>query len=149
MLARRYATTRPAMIVAGGSSMYKGTAGWQASRANACLPALTGQLGIAGGGLGPRHGTGTHFTSITGDSRRPAGRYVPNQMSRIADALGDGTVRVLLLAGTDMTSSFGDAARVGEGARAARPRRELRPVHERHGAAVRAHRAAGNSRSRW
>ena len=114
-LARRYATTRPAMIVAGGSSMYKGTAGWQASRAIACLPALTGQLGMAGGGLGPRHGTGTHFTSITEDSRRPAGRYVPNQMSRIADALGDGTVRVLLLAGTDMTSSFADAGRVGEG----------------------------------
>ena len=29
-LARRYAATRPAMIVIGGSSMYKGTAGWQA-----------------------------------------------------------------------------------------------------------------------
>ena len=72
-LARRYATTRPAMIVTGGSSMYKGTAGWQASRAIACLPALTGHLGIAGGGLGPRHGAGTHFTSITEDSRGPPG----------------------------------------------------------------------------
>ena len=114
-LARRYATTRPATIVVGGSSMYKGTAGWQASRAISCLPALTGSLGIPGGGLGPRHGTGTHFTSITADDRRPPGRYVPNQMSRISDALVDGTVRVLVLAGTDMTSSFADAGRVAEG----------------------------------
>ena len=36
-------------------------------------------------------------------------------MSRIADALVDGTVRVLVLAGTDMTSSFADAGRVAEG----------------------------------
>ena len=114
-LARRYATTKPAMIVAGGSSMYKGTAGWQASRAISCLPPLTGNLGIPGGGLGPRHGTGTHFTSITADSRRPPGRYVPNQMSRIADALVDGSVKVLMLAGTDMMSSFADSGRVAEG----------------------------------
>ena len=39
-LARRYAATRPAMIVLGGSSMHKGGNGWQASRAIACLPAL-------------------------------------------------------------------------------------------------------------
>ena len=114
-LARRYAATRPAMIVIGGSSMYKGTAGWQASRAISCLPAVTGNLGIPGGGFGPRHGAGTHFTSIAADDRRPPGRYVPNQMSRIADALVDGTVRVLVLAGTDMTSSFADAGRVAEG----------------------------------
>ena len=114
-LARRYAATRPAMIVIGGSSMYKGTAGWQASRAISCLPAVTGNLGIPGGGFGPRHGAGTHFTSIAADERRPPGRYVPNQMSRIADALVDGTVRVLVLAGTDMTSSFADAGRVAEG----------------------------------
>ncbi len=114
-LARRYATTKPAMIVIGGSSMYKGTAGWQASRAIACLPALTGNLGIPGGGFGPRHGAGTHFANITADDRRPPGRYVPNQMSRIADALVDGTVRVLVLAGTDMLSSFADAGRVAEG----------------------------------
>ena len=114
-LARRYAATRPAMIVIGGSSMYKGTAGWQASRAISCLPAVTGNLGIPGGGFGPRHGAGTHFTSIAADDRRPPGRYVPNQMSRISDALVDGTVRVLVLAGTDMTSSFADAGRVAEG----------------------------------
>src|SRR5262249_24638053 len=56
-LARRYATTRPAMIVIGGSSMYKGANGWQAGRAVACLPALTGDLGVPGGGFGPRHGS--------------------------------------------------------------------------------------------
>lgn len=114
-LARRYAMTKPSMIVIGGSSMYKGTAGWQASRAISCLPPLTGNLGIPGGGFGPRHGAGTHFTSITADDRRPPGRYVPNQMSRIGDALVDGSVRVLMLAGTDMTSSFADAGRVAEG----------------------------------
>jgi anaerobic selenocysteine-containing dehydrogenase len=36
-------------------------------------------------------------------------------MSRIGDALVDGTVRVLMLAGTDMMSSFADAGRVAEG----------------------------------
>src|SRR5438445_3738653 len=39
-LARRYATTRPSMIVLGGSSMHKGANGWTAGRAVACLPAL-------------------------------------------------------------------------------------------------------------
>ena len=37
--------------------MHKGGNGWQASRAVACLPALTGNLGVAGGGFGPRHGS--------------------------------------------------------------------------------------------
>jgi anaerobic selenocysteine-containing dehydrogenase len=117
-LARRYATTKPAMIVIGGSSMYKGTHGWHGSRAIACLPALTGNLGIPGGGFGPRHGASAHGQAlghISEDERRLPGRYVPNQMSRIADALVDGTVRVLLLFGTDMLSSFADAGRVAKG----------------------------------
>src|SRR5262249_48943461 len=59
-LARLYATRKPASIVLGGASMFKHRGGWQASRAVACLPALTGQYGIAGGGLGPRHRGGTH-----------------------------------------------------------------------------------------
>jgi anaerobic selenocysteine-containing dehydrogenase len=113
-LARRYARTRPAMIVIGGSSMYKGTAGWQASRAVSCLPPLTGNLGIPGAGFGPRHGTGTHFTNITAEDRRPPGRYVPNQMSRMTEALSDGTVRVLMLGGTDMLSSFADSGRLAD-----------------------------------
>ena len=115
-LARRYATTKPAMILLGGSSMYKGAHGWQGARAVACLPALTGNLGIPGGGLGPRHGAASHgqgLASIAARERRPPGDYVPNQMPRITEALEGGRVRVLLLFGTDMVSSFADAGRVG------------------------------------
>ena len=88
-LARRYATTRPAMIVIGGSSMHKGTNGWQGGRAVACLPALTGNLGIPGGGLGPRHGSTSHgqaLASIVPTTPRPPGTYIPNQMSRMIEA---------------------------------------------------------------
>jgi anaerobic selenocysteine-containing dehydrogenase len=118
ILARRYAATRPAMILLGGSSMHKGVHGWQAGRAVACLPALTGNLGIPGGGLGPRHGAASHgqaLTDIVARERRPPGRYVPNQMSRITEALVAGQVRLLLLFGTDMLSSFADAGRVADG----------------------------------
>jgi anaerobic selenocysteine-containing dehydrogenase len=117
-LARRYASTRPAMIVVGGSSMHKASNGWQAARAIACLPALTGQVGIAGGGLGPRHGAslrGQVLGNIVALERRPPGDDVPNQMSRITESLVSGRVRVLLLFGTDMLSSFADANRVAEG----------------------------------
>ena len=117
-LARRYATTRPAMIVVGGSSMHKASNGWHAARAIACLPALTGQVGIAGGGLGPRHGAslrGQVLGNVQAVERRPPGDDVPNQMSRITDALVSGRVRVLLLFGTDMLSSFADANRVATG----------------------------------
>jgi anaerobic selenocysteine-containing dehydrogenase len=106
------------MILLGGSSMHKGANGWQAGRAVGCLPAITGNLGVAGGGLGPRHGSSAHgqeLTTIVASERRPPGRYVPNQMSRITEALLDRTVRVLLLFGTDMLSSFADAERVAEG----------------------------------
>src|SRR5215510_751010 len=117
-LARRYAETRPAMIVLGGSSMHKGANGWHGARAVGCLPALTGNLGVPGGGFGPRHGARTHgqdLTDITALDRRPPGRYVPNQMSRVTEALVEGEVRALLLFGTDMLSSFADARRVAEG----------------------------------
>ena len=117
-LARRYATTKPAMIVLGGSSMHKGSNGWQGGRAVACLPALTGNLGVPGGGLGPRHGSATHgqaLASIAAPDRRPPGDYIPNQMSRVTEALLERRVRVLLLFGTDMLSSFADAGRVAEG----------------------------------
>jgi anaerobic selenocysteine-containing dehydrogenase len=117
-LARRYAGIKPAMILLGGSSMHKGANGWQAARAVGCLPALTGNLGVAGGGFGPRHGGATHgqaLSSIVALERRLPGRYVPNQMSQITEALVDGTVRVLLLFGTDMLSSFADARRVAQG----------------------------------
>ncbi|HXH83455.1 MAG TPA: molybdopterin-dependent oxidoreductase, partial [Candidatus Tectomicrobia bacterium] len=117
-LARRYAGTRRAMILLGGSSMHKGAHGWTGARAVACLPALTGSLGIPGAGLGPRHGAAAHgqaLSSIVAEERRPPGRYIPNQMPRITDALLDGRLRVMLLFGTDMLSSFADAGRVAEG----------------------------------
>jgi anaerobic selenocysteine-containing dehydrogenase len=117
-LARRYAGTRPAMILMGGSSMHKGGNAWQAARAIACLPALAGHLGVPGGGLGPRHGAASHgqaLSDITEPERRPPGSYVPNQMPRVIDALVDGRVRVLLLFGTDMLSSFADAGRLATG----------------------------------
>ena len=64
------------MIVVGGASMYKHRYGWQPGRAIATLPALTGQLGMPGGGLGPRHRsfpTGDHFADLSAAERRPAG----------------------------------------------------------------------------
>ena len=117
-LARRYATMAPAMILIGGSSMHKGSNGWQGGRAVGCLPALTGNLGRPGAGFGPRHGASTHgqaLADITLPERRPAGRYIPNQMSRITEALLDGRLRVMLLLGTNMLSSFAEAGTVAEG----------------------------------
>jgi anaerobic selenocysteine-containing dehydrogenase len=117
-LARRYATTRPAMIVLGGSSMHKGANSWQAGRAIGCLPALTGNVGIPGGGFGPRHGSRAHgqeLNDITDGARRPPGHYLPAQMPRMTEALRDGRLRAMLLFGTDMLSSYADAGAVAEG----------------------------------
>jgi anaerobic selenocysteine-containing dehydrogenase len=117
-LARRYATTRPSMILLGGSSMHKGANGWHAARAIGCLPALTGNLGVAGGGFGPRHGASSHgqaLADIVALDRRPPGDYIPSQMSRITEALLERRVSVMLLFGTDMLSSFADAGRLAEG----------------------------------
>src|SRR5262249_5248976 len=63
-LARRYATQSPAVIVLGGSSLFKHQYGWEPARAISCLPALTGQFGIAGGGLGQRHGASPESTGF-------------------------------------------------------------------------------------
>jgi anaerobic selenocysteine-containing dehydrogenase len=117
-LARRYAGTKPAMILLGGSSMHKGANGWQGARAVACLPALTGNLGMPGGGLGPRHGAASHgqaMRDITLPERRQPGDYVPNQMPRVTEALVSGRVRALLLFGTDMLSSFAAAGDLADG----------------------------------
>jgi anaerobic selenocysteine-containing dehydrogenase len=117
-LSRRYASTRPAMILVGGSSMHKAANGWQGGRAIACLPALTGNLGLPGAGLGPRHGSTSHgqaLASIVPTTPRPPGTYIPNQMSRMLEALGDGRVRAMLLFGSDMLSSFADAERLAAG----------------------------------
>jgi anaerobic selenocysteine-containing dehydrogenase len=117
-LARRYATTRPAMIVLGGSSMHKGANGWQASRAIGCLPALTGNLGMPGAGFGPRHGAGAHgrgLGDITATAQRAPGPVLPNQMAAFSQALQDGRVDTLMLMGTNMASSFADTHAVAQG----------------------------------
>lgn len=114
-LARDYARTRPGMIVVGGSSLHKGDNTWQAARAISCLPALTGNFGVAGGGIGPRHGARSHgagFADITATDRRPPGRYVPNQMEAIVQALETGDVNVILTLGSNMLSSFPDTNRL-------------------------------------
>ena len=88
----------------------KGANGWTAGRAIGCLPALTGNLGIPGGGMGPRHGSAVHgqgLASIAAEPRRPPGRYIPNQMSRITEALLDvlrGKVSASFLAGVALVA---------------------------------------------
>jgi anaerobic selenocysteine-containing dehydrogenase len=117
-LARRYAGTRPAMIVLGGSSLHKGSNSWLAARAISCLPALSGNLGMAGGGMGPRHGSSSHgqaLNNIAADDRRLPGNYIPNQMSEMIGALNDGRVQVMMLFGANMMSSFSDAERLATG----------------------------------
>lgn len=127
--ARTYATTRPAVIVLGGSSIHKGANAWHAARAVSCLPALAGFYGVPGGGLGERHGAMAHgagFSSIAAADERRAGVYVPNQMSDIAAALGDGRVKALLLFGSNLLSSFADTERIA----AALERLDLVVCHE-------------------
>ena len=114
-LARRFAATRPAMIVMGGSSLHKGGNTWQAARAISCLPALTGDYGRKGGGLGPRHGGRSHgvgFNDLSAADCRKPGKYVPNQMEAILKALESGAVKVLVSIGSNLSSSFPDTNRV-------------------------------------
>jgi len=115
--ARAYAQTRPAMIVMGGSSLHKGDNTWQAARAISCLPALTGNYGRTGGGIGPRHGARSHgagFADISAPDRRPPGPYVPNQIEAIAEALETRQVQVMMALGSNMLSSFPDTNRLRE-----------------------------------
>ena len=119
-LARRYATETPAMIVLGGSSMFKHQYGWEPSRAISCLPALTGQLGIAGGGLGQRHGASpesTGYADALADvtPTMPAEAAIPSHMASITEAMTRGQLDVLLLFGTNMLSSFADANELARG----------------------------------
>ena len=117
--ARDYARTPRAMLLLGGSSLYKDANGWQASRAISCLPALTGKLGRPGAGFGPRHageasGHGLN-PSILDVGERPPGSYIPNQISAIVDAIDDGSLQTMLLLGSNLASSFPDARRVRAG----------------------------------
>lgn len=117
-LARRYASTKPTMIVIGGSSLHKGANGWQAARAISCLPALTGNFGVPGGGLGPRHGSVSHgrgLASVSASVPRKPGNYIPDQMDDIARALEDGRVRAILTLGSNILSSFPDSGRIARG----------------------------------
>ncbi len=117
-LARRYAQDTPSMIVLGGSSMYKHQHGWEASRAIACLPALIGQLGFAGAGMGPRHGASTHsdgYANILPDISRSPDTFIPSHMSTITEALQDGRIDVLLVLGSNMLSSFSSTNELARG----------------------------------
>ncbi|MCP5083498.1 MAG: molybdopterin-dependent oxidoreductase [Alphaproteobacteria bacterium] len=112
---RSYAQTHPAMIIIGGSSLHKGDNEWHAARAISCLPALTGNFGRPGCGIGPRHGARSHgagFADITAADRRPPGPYVRNQMEEITEALETGDVKVLLTLGSNLLSSFPDTNRM-------------------------------------
>jgi anaerobic selenocysteine-containing dehydrogenase len=117
-LARFYATHTPAMIVLGGSSLFKHSSGWEVSRAISCLPALTGQLGIASGGLGPRHRAFVHAdgqADLQALERRPPGEYIPNSMPVITQALQDGRLDVFFVLGSNILSSFADTSAIEQG----------------------------------
>lgn len=114
-LARLYGATRPAMIVIGGSSLHKGGNTWHAARAISCLPALTGDFGRPGGGIGPRHGSRSHgagFADLSASDRRRPGPYVPNQMDAIVEALETGVIKVFVSIGANVLSSFPDTNRM-------------------------------------
>ena len=117
-LAREYAQTERAMILVGGSSMYKDQNGWQASRAISCLPGLCGKLGKPGTGIGSRHAGVAHgfgLEHIIDPTSRPPGNYIPNQMSSIIEGLESNHVKIMMLFGSNFLSSFADTNRVAAG----------------------------------
>ena len=149
-LARRYATTKPAMIVLGGSSMHKGSNGWQGARAIGCLPALTGNLGVPGGGFGPRHGSRRHGQALNNilAARPPPARplHPEPDAARHGGAGRRAACACMLLFGTDMLSSYADASSVAKGLARTDFVVELRPVPERYRTPLRRRRPAGD---RW
>jgi anaerobic selenocysteine-containing dehydrogenase len=119
-LARRYATQTPAMIVLGGSSMFKHQHGWEPARAISCLPALIGQYGVAGGGMGQRHGgspESSGYASVLSDitERLPREAAIPSHMTAISEAFNAGRIDVLFLLGSNILSSFADANEIERG----------------------------------
>jgi anaerobic selenocysteine-containing dehydrogenase len=119
-LARRYATQPPAMIVLGGSSMFKHQYGWEPARAIACLPALTGQLGIAGGGMGPRHGASPEsvgYADVLADVTKKMSdeAAIPSHMTTMTEAFSSGQLDVLLLLGSNILSMFSDTNELARG----------------------------------
>jgi len=113
--AREYAASRRATLLLGGSSMNKTANLWYAARAISCLPALTGNLGRPGAGMGPRHGAGVWYTSFGGiipPDRKAPGTAVLGEMDTILARMEAGDIEVLILPGTNMLSSFADTARL-------------------------------------
>lgn len=116
-LADTFASHRAAMIVLGGSSMHKSANGWTGARAVSCLPALTGSVAIAGGGMGPRHGAPSHAQGLQSLQPEHPSRckdVIPDQMAAMTEAMLDGKIKTLLLTGTNMVSSFADSNRLRE-----------------------------------
>lgn len=112
-LARQYALSPASVILMGASSMFKGQNGWYASRAIACLPALTGQVGKPGTGFGPRHRgfvKALDYAAIT--PHIPPKNEVSSHMEEIIKTLESGEIDTLFLFGTNLLSSFADAKRV-------------------------------------
>lgn len=119
-LARRYATQTPAVIVLGSSSMFKHQHGWEPARAISCLPALIGQYGVAGGGLGQRHGgspESSGYASVLSDitEQLPREAAIPSHMTAISEAFNAGRIDVLFLLGSNILSSFSDANEIERG----------------------------------
>ncbi|MEM6999038.1 MAG: molybdopterin-dependent oxidoreductase [Pseudomonadota bacterium] len=118
LISQQYTSTEKAMILVGGSSMHKSKNGWQAARAIACLPALTGKLGKSGAGLGPRHGascSGQELNLLLPESGNTCTNVISNQMSAMVDAFINDKIKALFLSGTDMLSSFADVNQLKQG----------------------------------
>lgn len=113
--AREYAASRRATILLGGSSMNKTANRWHAARAISCLPALTGNLGRPGAGMGPRHGAGVWYNAFSGivpPDRKTPETAILGEMGTILEAIESGRIDVLIMPGTNMLSSFADTGRV-------------------------------------
>ena len=147
-LARRYATTRPAMIVVGGSSMHKGDRRLD-GRARHRLPARRSPATSASRAAASARATAAPPTARRSPASAPrtGGRPATGFRARcpcVTEAMLDGRLRVMLLLGTNMLSSYADAGRVAEALGAAGPGRVLRPVPQRHRAPLRRRGAAGD-----
>jgi len=120
-LARRYATTRPALIKI-GDGLCRNRNGGQSARAVCALPALTGQYGVRGGGL--MYSTSDelpwHAETVTrrGECAAP-GRAI--NMNRLGAALTgearDPPIRALYVWGANPAASTANASRVIAGLR--------------------------------
>ncbi len=119
-LARQYASAGSSCIMLGGSSMHKGSNGWNASRAISSLPALTGQVGRPGAGLGPRHGGwphGSRFLDISARKKYEGSSEATLQMANFLQKLNDKAIDSLFLFGSNIASSFANTNELKKGLR--------------------------------